>query len=348
MNAANLTGDLSPILGNHLSQFDLEPLDAFSFTDWIWRAISGDLDLTLSGIADIFMETFFRELLQNGALIRQLLLIAVLSAFISCLSSSFKNKSVGELGFYVCYVLIIATVFASFRMSAAILSDLVIQATGMMEAAVPLMISLLAMSGNISGATVMHPVLFMGINLMTRFVTFVYIPFVTAAAVLHMVNLLTEGNIFANGVKVLKKTSEIMLKFLVFLFLSLLTLQKISAPIINNLAMRTARAAAGAVPVVGGALNSAMDTVVNVSAAAKSGVLVALIIVICFAVALPLLKLLAFMAVYKITAAVIQPIADDRIVKCLDGLGDFTGMLLGAGVLVSIMFIFAAVIMLTL
>jgi len=338
--------DLSPILGNHLAQWDLQLLDSFSFTDWVWQAVNGELDLSLSGIIEVIIRIFFDELWQNGTLIRQLLVITILSALIRCLSDSFKTKSIGELAFYVSYVLVIATAITSFRLATAILTDLVMHTTSMMEAAVPVMISLTAMSGNISSAAVLHPVLFMGLTLMARFIAYVFIPLITGAAILHVVSHLTEGSKFSKAIGLIKNISKLTLKFMVFLFLSLLALQRISAPIIDILVMRTARAAAGAVPVVGGALNSAMDTVVNFSAAARGGVLVALVIVICVAVTTPLLKLLVFMFIYKLTAALVQPICDERIVKCLDGLGDYTGMLLGAGLLVSVMFIFTCVIML--
>ena len=345
--AANQNLDLSPILGGQLEQFNLEALDSLSFTDWVWRAVNGELDISLGGISEWVFRTFFNELWLNISLIQQLLLIAVISAIIRCLSDSFKTKSVSELGFYVSYVMIVATIFASFRVSAGILTNLVVQATTMMEASIPLMLSLNAMSGNISSAALLNPILFMGMALMSRFIAHVFIPIVTAAAVLHIVNQLVEGEIFSKAVSLMKKGSMLALKFMVFLFLTLLALQKLSAPIVNNLALRTARAAAGAVPVVGGALNSAMDTVINLSSAARSGVLVALIIVICIAVSIPLLKLLSFMFIYKTIAALIQPICDSRIVNCLDGLGDFVGMLLGAGVLVSVMFIFTCIILLS-
>ena len=339
--------ELSPILGNYLSQMELEELDRFSFTDWMWRAVGGDLDLSMGGIIEGALRLFFDEMWRNGALIRQLLLIAILSAFIKCLSDSFQTKSVGEVGFYASYLLIIATIFTSFRIAAGLLTDLVMQTTGMMEAAVPLMVSLMAMSGNVTGAAVLNPVLFMGLTIMARFIAYVFIPVITGAAILHVANHLAEGSTLTKAVDMLKNGAKLTLKFMVFLFLALLTLQRVSAPIINNLALRTARAAAGAVPVVGGALNSAMETVVHLSTAARSGVLVALVIVICAAVAVPLIKLLSFVFIYKLVAALIQPICDERIVKCLDGLGDYIGLLLGAGVLVSVMFIFTCVIMLS-
>lgn len=341
--------ELSPILGNHLSQIDLQSLenDQFSFTNILWQAIGGELDLSLAGIADMVMRTFLSELWLNGVLFRQLLIIAILSALIKCLTDSFKSSSIGNVAFYVSYLIIITIIVSSFRISTGILTDMVGQMTGMMEASVPLMLSLAAMSGNVTGAAVLNPILFMGIAFMARFIAYVFIPLVTAAAILHMVDFMAGGDTFSNAIDIITSGAKTMLKFIIFLFLSLLALQKVSAPIVNNLALRTARAAAGAVPMVGGALNSAMDTVLNLSAAARSGVLVALIIVIALASAVPLLKLFSFMFVYKLVAAVIQPICDERIVKCLDGLGDYVGMLFYAGLLVSIMFVFTAVIMLS-
>ena len=346
MSGQTVSYDLSPILGNHLSHLDIKALDAFSFTDWMWRAISGELDLTMAGITGGIMRIFFDELWQNGVLIRHLLVITILSGLIRCLSDSFKTSQVGAVGFYASYVMIVALIINSFRISAMILSDLVMQVTGMMEAAVPLMISLTAMSGQIASAAVLNSALFIGLALIARFISYVFIPLVTAAAVLHMVNHMAGTDLFTKSVDIVKKGAKQALKFMMFLFLSLLALQKVSAPIANNLALRTARAAAGAVPVVGGALNSAMDTMVSLSTAARSGVLVALVIVICLAVAVPLIKLTVFMFVYKFTAALIQPIVDERLVKCLDGLGDYIGMLLYAGILLAAMFVLTSVIML--
>jgi len=340
------TSELSPILGDHLNQWDLTELERFSFTDWLWRAIDGQLDLTPNGIIMAVVRLFFDELWLHAALIRQLLLIAVISAVIRVLANSFKRQSVGELGFYVSYILILATVISSFRMAAGLLSDLVMQTSRMMEAAVPLMIGLTVMSGNVGTAAFFQPIILLGLALMTRFISYVFIPLTTAAAILHIVNHLSEGNIFSKMVKLLKKSAKNMLKFLVFLFLSLLTLHKISVPIANNLAVQTARATARAVPVVGSAISSAVDIVLYLGAAARSGVLVALIIIICVAISMPLIKLLVIMFIYKIMAAVIQPICDSRIVDCLDGLGDYIALLLGAGVLISVMFIFTIVIML--
>jgi stage III sporulation protein AE len=126
-----------------------------------------------------------------------------------------------------------------------------------------------------------------------------------------------------------------------------LTLQRISAPIISNAAIRTSRSVAGAVPVVGNAFTAAVDTVVNFSQAARSGVLVALVIVLCIVLTAPLMKMLVMSLIYRVTAAFLQPIADKRLVTLMDGVGKHMAMLFNAAALIGVMCIYTVVILLS-
>lgn len=339
--------DLSSVLGSQLERFDLSGLNTgVSFSELVLKAVNGEIDLSLSGVANAGLGLFFNEFLLNAQLIRQLLVIAVLGAMLKCLSDAFKHKAAGELGFYVTYIMAVLLAFSSFQLSVGILSDLVSQLSGSMESAVPLIVSLLAMSGSVGSAAVFHPVLIFAVQMITRFISEIFIPVLLAAAVLQIVNHLAEGAPLSKLTVLIRKGADLTLKGIVFLFALLLTLQKITVPIADNLALKTAKAAANAVPVVGGALGSAVDAVLFAGSAAKHGVLAALIIVICVSAAAPLLKMLALMLTCKLTAALIQPVCDERIANCLDSIGSFTAILTGAGALVVVMFIYAVVILL--
>lgn len=345
-----MEADLSSVLGSHLNQFELNSLDASglpSFIELVRKAAGGQLDLSLSGVMGAGLQLFFDELRLNTGLIRQLLVIVIISALLKCLSDAFKHKSAGELGFYVTYIMAVLLAFSSFQLAVGILSDMTETIAGMMESAVPLIISLMAMSGNVAGAAVFHPVLIFAVQMVTRFISEIFIPILLASAVLQIVSQLAEGNPLGKMTLLVKKGADLTLKAIVFIFALLLTLQKISVPIANNLALKTAKAAAGAVPVVGGALSSAMDTVLYWSSAAKSGVLVALVIVLCVAVAVPLVKMVAIMSVCKLVAALAQPVCDERIANCVDQIGSYTAILTGAGALVAVMSIYAVVILLS-
>ena len=80
-------------------------------------------------------------------------------------------------------------------------------------------------------------------------------------------------------------------------------------------------------------LTGAISKIMLISLPVMIGVLVVLMIVIITACALPILKMMAIYIIYKISAAVVQPVCDPRIVKCIDAISSFTALALSAAVI---------------
>jgi len=347
---AQQTEDIDSFIDQQLEMFDFSEINnaaGSNFSDLVGRAIRGQLDLSPRGIAEEFLNLLFGELRNNFALLRNLILIAILSAVLTVLTDSFKSKSVGEMAFFVCYMALVMVLFSSFQIAMTILTDLVSILSNIMTAAFPVMLGLLIISGNPAGASTFPAVFAFSIQALTLFIRLVLIPVLTIGAVLEIINFLVEKDIFTKFAELIRDFAKWALKGVVVLFLAVLSLQKLSAPILNNLTVRAARAAAGAVPMVGGMISGAMDTVILWGTAAKSGVLVALVITLIVACAVPLIKILAMLLIYRFTGALIQPICDKRIVDCIGAIGDFCSIILSAGTIITVMFIVSVVIMLS-
>jgi stage III sporulation protein AE len=286
------------------------------------------------------------EFLQNTQLIRQLLIVAILGALMRCLTENFSNKS-ADLGFYVTYLIAALLAVSSFQISVGILTSLVNTINAMMLASVPIMVGVMATSGNFAGAAAFHPLMFVALQVIVWFISNIFIPLVLAAAALDIVNQLADGNRLDKLAILLNKVAGYALKIILAAFAFLLTLQRFSAPIVNNLALRTTRSAVGTIPVVGNALNAAVDTVVHFGQAARSGLLVALVVVICAALAAPLVKMAVIAWVYRLTAGFIQPVADPRLVNCMDSIGRHMGSLFTAAALVGVMCVYTVIILLS-
>jgi stage III sporulation protein AE len=276
-----------------------------------------------------------------------LFIIAILSALLKNLTDSFQNKGVGELGFFVSYIALVGVIFRSFGLAAGAMQDLIDSLTGIMEAALPLMVSLIVMTGNIGGAYAFHPLMMFVVHVGASIIKNIIVPFIMLGAGIHIVNYLTEHEIISKFGALVKLGASVTLKAIVIIFVAVLGLQRVSAPILDNLALKTAKAATGAVPVVGEMLTGAMDTVLGFAHAAKSGVSVAIIISVLMVCTLPVLRMLVLVAVYKFTAAAIQPVCDERICECIDAIASFSLILLGAAVCVCVMFVFSVIIMLS-
>jgi stage III sporulation protein AE len=311
-------------------------------------AISGQIDLSMNGIISSFGEIIFAEFLANGQLIRQLIIIAILGALMSCLTEAFKHKSAGETGFYVTYLMAVLLAISSFYLSAEILNSLVSLVDAIMTAAIPLMIGLMAMGGNFVGAAGTHSLLFFAMQLISRFISVIFVPLVLSSAALDIAGQISpDGHKLEKMAELLRKIAGWSLKGILAAFAFLLTLQRFSAPIISNAAIRTSRSVVGAVPVVGNAFTAAVDTVVTFSQAARSGVLVALVLVLCAVLAAPLLKMLALSLIYRATAAFLQPVADKRLVTLMDAVGKHMSMLFNAAAMVGVVCVYAVVVLLS-
>ncbi len=318
-----------------------------NFKDLVVKALNGELDFSLPSVANWFFRALLFEVIENSRLMQELLVIAVLSALLKSLTESFKNKSVGELGFFVSYIVMTAVLISAFNASISIVTSLVATISSIMHGTLPLMLSLLVMSGSVSGALSFQPIVAITINLITYFITTILTPLIIFAATVQIVNFLTEKEILSKLSELIKKGCDIGLKGATALFIFILSIQRISAPILNNLAMKTAKTTINAIPVVGTMLSGAMETVVSWSQAIKSATAVALILAVVLICAIPIIKLLALIVMYKFIAAVIQPICDERIVKCIDSIGTYSTLLLNAGVTVIVMFLFSVIIMLS-
>lgn len=317
------------------------------FASLVEKAVSGTLDLSPGGILDSIIRLAAGELTEQFGLVRDLFIIAILSALLKNLTDSFQNKSVGELGFYVSYIALVSVLFRSFGMAVTVMQGLIDSLTGIMEATLPLMVSLIVMTGSVGGAYAFHPIVMFVVNVGASVIKNMIVPAIMLGAGVYIVNYLTEQEIISKFGELIKLGSTWALRVIVVVFAAALGLQRISSPIVDNLAVKTAKAAAGAVPVVGEMLTGAMDTVSGFASAAKSGVSVAIIIAVIMVCALPMIRMVVLIAVYKFTAAAIQPVCDERICKCIDAIASFSLILLGACAAVCVMFLFAVMIMLS-
>ena len=311
-------------------------------------AVAGQLDLSPGAIINGFLRLLFSEIFENIALLRNLLIIGIVSAILHNITNSFENSSVGEIGFYVSYLAMAAMLFSSFRIAVSIFSDLMITVNMFIEAGIPLFVSLVIMSGNIAGGTVFSATMMFAVVFTSRLITWVIGPAIVSAAALNMVNFIDEREMLTKLAELIKKVISWTLKVLAIGLVSIISIQRISTPLANNLFMRAARSTVNTVPVVGSVLTGALENVIYLARLLRGGVLIVVVITMVAICLMPMIKLVALILTYKIAAALIQPICDDRIVDCIEAAAEYTALLLSAASIVSMMLLLSVIIMLTL
>ena len=131
-----------------------------------------------------------------------------------------------------------------------------------------------------------------------------------------------------------------MLGIVLTIFVGVLSLEGSLTSSVDGITAKTAKAAvSNFIPVVGKILGDAVDTVIGCSNILKNAVGIVGVIVVIGICLLPIIKLAILTITYYITSAVIQPIADDKIVSLLSGMGDTFKVLLGMLIAVAVMLI---------
>ncbi|MDR0958211.1 MAG: stage III sporulation protein AE [Clostridiales bacterium] len=343
-NIVFLTGIIDYVNG-----LNLEPLSHASGIDaaeMLRLAVSGGENISFSETMSYFMQMLFSEVNDLLFLTRNMLIVALFSALLKVLSKSFSKNEVSEMGFYVNYVIVVALLMMSFSDCAGIMRGLAESVRSVMEASAPVIASVTAAAGGATTAYIFSPLLFGAAGIISDIVSGVLSPIILIAAVLHIANNISEKELLGKLCETVKKFLAWAMGGASVIFMGVLSVQGITAPILDNAAAKGAKFAVSAVPVVGGALSGAVDTVFYWANTTKSGILVVVIIIIVVTCAVPIIKTAAFVIVYKLTAAIIQPIADDRIVSVIDGMSGFASLMLAADVLIAVMVIFLSMVVL--
>jgi len=322
------------------------PGEAASLTEIAISALRGELDLSLGNIFNWILTGIFTEVSSLFHLLRHMLIIAILSAFFKAMTSSFKNSGISKLGFYICYVLIVAMLFRTFSVALYIMTSMVGNIIMLLMGSTPIIIGLVASGGFLASAGAFAPILLFATTFLTIFIDRLIVPVLIFAAAISLVSYLSEEESLDKLSKIMQKGIGFGLKGVALVFMAVLSFQRIATPIINTIAIRGTRTAVSAVPVVGQALSGAIDTALYYSAAARGAVSSALLVAAVAISIVPILQIAAFVVVYKLSAALLAPICDERIVEAIDTMGGYAALVLGVCVLAAFLFIFIVLVML--
>ena len=324
-----------------------EDLDAeIGFSRLLKDVFLGDFDFTLSGWKEKLTEAAFREFHLQGKLLMQLVIIVLLSAILKQLSDSFRGKNVGEMGFYLCYMVLVVVILDAFHGISDVVVERVDGISGVFGAMVPIFLVLLAAKGELAQGALMGSAIMGGSAALSAAVSKIIVPAILLAVSLEMADHISEKPILGKFAELLRQCISWGMKGAAMAFMLLLSLQKIGGGALNGLAAKTAKIAVSSVPVVGNVMGGAVETAAAVAGTLRNGTLAAaavFLLILC----IPLvIKLLVIMLVFKLTAAAAEFICEERLVECISAAGEYTGLLLGVVFLGEGMFLFSALLLL--
>lgn len=280
------------------------------------------------------------EVLDCITVLGSIVVIIVIHSILKSISEGLENKSISQITYYVQYILIVTLIMTNFADILSMIRTSIDSLVGFMNSLVPLLITLMLTTGNIASAGIIEPIILFIITFIGNFITTVLIPFVLISNALGIISKVSPRVQVDKLAKFFNSSVVWILGIALTIFVGVLSVEGSLSSTVDGITAKTAKAAVtNFIPVVGKILGDAVDTVIGCSNVLKNAVgIIGVIVILCICVG-PVIKLAVLMALYYLAGAVCQPIADDKIVKLLDQMGDTFKMLLAIMCSVSVMLI---------
>lgn len=154
------------------------------------------------------------------------------------------------------------------------------------------------------------------------------IPFVQVYIVVKVMNNLSEEEYLSKFAELCETIISWILKTFLAGVVGLNIVQGLLSPAIDSLKRSVVGKSAEAIPVVGDAIGGVTEVVLATAVVIKNGIGV-VGAVICVGICLiPIVQMGVVTFLYKLIAAMIQPVSDKRIVGCISSIADGSQMLL--------------------
>lgn len=297
------------------------------------------LSFNWESIANKLIAYLFKEVATNIHLMGKLLFLAVLCALLQNLQNSFEASTISLLTYSVCFVFLSVIALSAFYQGLTLARETVGNMVGFMQALLPLLLSLLAGVGALTSAALFTPLMLLAVSAVSVAVKDVILPLLFLTAVLECVNFLSGSYKLSNLTGVIKQSGMVMLGLVLVVFIGIVTIQGVAGSVADGLTLRTAKyATATFIPVVGKMFADTVELVMGASLVLKNAVGIFGVLVISLLCVLPLIKLISLVVIIKITGALIQPMGDEKMARCLDAMGNNLLLVFGALLTVVLMF----------
>ena len=301
--------------------------------------------LSVTQILSDMVSFLLREFSAQGVLLVKLVVLAVLSTLMRQMQNSLGG-TVGNIAYSICYLVLLGIVLNSFAAAAREVSQSVETIVTFIYSLLPVLLTLLVSMGAAGSAALFHPLITIGITLINGVVANTVLPLLYFSGVLYLVNSLSDRLPVSRLASLLKDISIGVMGLIFTVFIGLTVAQGTAAGISDGVAVRTTKfAVKNFIPVVGSLFSDVFETVAGCSALIKNGVGLVGLIGVLFLCAMPALKVMVLVFIYRLAAAIVEPLGAGPIADSLGSVASVLTVIGGALITVGIMFfIFIAVL----
>lgn len=321
-----------------LSQFDFDEIDAslkelfpeerLEFRSVLEDVLSGDLALTAELFNQLIADQFTYAVRTGKDQLVHMLMIALIAAVFSNFSKVFQSRQLSEISFYALYLLMIALALNTFSAVTKWVESGIETLTSFMGVFCPLYFAAVAVAkGSVTAVAFYQLVLFL-IYLVELLISSILLPAIHIYMLVRVLNDLSLEGYLTKFAELIELCVSWSLKTLLACVVGINVIQGMISPAIDSVKRSILTRGAEAIPGVGDALGGMAEVAVGTAVLVKNGIGMTGALICVSLCLVPLIQVACVALLYKLAAAVIQPVSDPRITGCVETVGEGVRLLM--------------------
>lgn len=337
VNAEELTGEDADAVQEEIedaimSEFDFDeiekslqemfPEEKIEFRDVVSSLMSGEPEETGRLFIDFLSDMISYEFRYNWHNLVYILLISIAAAVFSNFSGAFRNKQISDISFYVLYMLLITMCLTSFQTASQGVEGRLDSVVEFMRVLCPSYFLAVAFASGGVTSVFFYNVILLLIYVVELVIVRFLLPVIHIYIMVRVLGNLTGEDFLSEFAGLIHKIVTWALRTLLACVVGVNVVQGLLAPAIDTLKRSALTRTAEALPWVGNAMGGAAEIFFGTAVLIKNGIGMAgavIAVLICIG---PIVQMALMALMYKLAAALVQPVSDKRITACISGVSE--------------------------
>ncbi len=342
---------IDQVLEQQLSGLDMDSLKPFldqlstEYGDYlpelslrgVVSALREQQGLSIGQLLSMLMRLAFRELAGQSTLLIRVLVLSLLCVLLQHLHEAMEGK-VASIAYLICWLVIMGFALQSFGLAMAVTKSALLTMVNFVQALYPILLTILLSIGNVSSAALFSPMLLVLLTGITTLIVNLAVPLIFFSGVLVLADNLSDTIKVSRVAHLLRDIGAGVMGLLFMVFVGFNIAQSTLGAVADGVAFRAGKFAVKAfLPVVGSLLSDGFETIAGCSGLISNSLgFIGTTGVLLFC-ALPAIKLIGMLVIYRVAAAVAQPLGGGRIAAALNDIAGVFTYFFGALALVGVL-----------
>ena len=301
---------------------ELFPKDNLSFQEILGILLNEEKTIPAEKVIDFFSGLLFSTIRKNRTAIVFLFALSLISAFFANFVNVFQNKQISSMGFYVVYLLMISVCLQAFHLTITEIETSIGQLVTFMKFFSPIYFISMAISvGSVSSIAFYNIVIFL-IYLVELVMFRLLLPFVHIYLTMQILNFLSEEDVLSKCSELIQMAVDWSIKFLLAAITGISLVEGLLSPAIDTVKRNAVTKGVEMIPGLGDIVGGTGEMLLGVAVLVKNGIGAAGAIIIISICLVPILNMAVVTLLYKLLAAIVQPLAEKRFTETIASMGE--------------------------